>query len=350
MTAIPSPSPGCPRAGWLLAWVLAAGVAAADDPGQPALAGEAFQVWTENDLIVRTDRHYTHGTRLGYLAAEKPFLAEDGNALDALARFVPKLGMIPVGRRGWIGLTQSIYTPRDTDATALVPDDRPYAGWLYTTWSLHVRGHTSAETPVLDQWSVNAGVVGPAALGEQSQNGVHRLRDIDEALGWDNQLSNEPAVDARYVRSWRFSVATGPDFSAEFLPHAGLQLGSAWTYATVGAQWRLGWNIPDDFGWRTIDDPVIPSGGRAAGTRPRGFYASLGIEGRVVGHNVLLDGNLFSDSHSVSKHPLWADVTLGFVYSGRRFDVAYIHTVRSKEFVGQDKVDSFGSVSVAWKW
>src|SRR5437868_1390157 len=42
-------------------------------------------------------------------------------------------GLLPTGFDYKLGLSlgQNIYTPTDTDTTAALPNDRPYAAWLY---------------------------------------------------------------------------------------------------------------------------------------------------------------------------------------------------------------------------
>ncbi|MDD9928829.1 MAG: DUF2219 family protein [Rhodospirillaceae bacterium] len=91
----------------------------------------SFQV--ENDRIAQTDRHYTNGLRLSWISDKKT----DGSewVRDAL-QFLYPLADLRAGRIG-AALGQNIYTPEDTDAVSLVRDDRPYAGWLYGSASIH---------------------------------------------------------------------------------------------------------------------------------------------------------------------------------------------------------------------
>ena len=316
-----------------------------------ALHRPVLNVWIENDLVVRTDQHYTHGTRIAYLAQEHSLeeskLRWDGD----IAQWLPSLGMTPFAWRPGFAITQNIYTPRDTDIPTLLVDERPYSGWLYATGSLLIRGKTTAGTDVLDYWAMNLGVVGPASLAEQAQNGIHSIRDIDEAQGWDNQLRNEPDIGIRYGRGLRYSAPINGEWTSDFLPFAGAQLGTVQTFASVGTQWRIGLRLPDDFGWRSIDDVLPGSGGRMGVDQSvRGFYFFLGVEARYYGHNTLVEGNLLHDSHSVQIQPLLGEFKVGIVYSGKHWDFAYTHMVRSKEFRSQEDADSFGSVSVAFKW
>jgi hypothetical protein len=332
---------------WIVLLACAAHPAAGDEP----LLGPVSNVWMENDLVVMTDQHYTHGSRISHTFAEQPEANHESRWDGRLADSLPNFGLRPEAWRGSLSLTQNIYTPVDTAATGLMPGDRPYAGWLYMTGSLLRRGTTAAGTPLLDVWTLQVGVVGPAALGEKAQNGVHRIRSLPLAQGWANQLSNEPDIATGYARAARFTVPLSERIRGEFIPHFGVRLGTVQTFASVGAQWRLGFNPPRDFGWRSIDEVIPASGGRPMdGSGSRGFHLFFGVEGRVFGHNMLLQGNLFHDSHHVDMQPFVGEVTVGAVYSGKRWDIAYTHQVRSNEFQDQGDVDSFGSFSVAYKW
>jgi hypothetical protein len=337
----------------LIAASVATSLAAASQTSAdvPQLLGPVFNLWLENDLVVRTDQHYTHGSRASWLGSEHVLDDSDIRWDGRIARWLPDFGMRPQTWRFAIAITQNIYTPRDTDIAEIIPTERPYAGWLYLSAALLKRGETAGGTPVIDSWGNTLGMIGPAALGEEAQNGLHRFRSLDLANGWDHQLHNEPDIGFRYSRALRFHAPLKGSFSGQFIPFAGLQAGTIQTFAAIGGQWRVGRNLPDDFGWRTIDDVLPPTGGRPLdGTGHRGFYAFLGIEGRAYAHNSLVEGNLYQKSHSVSLQPLLGEFKLGLVYAGKRWEFAYTHMVRSKEFQQQEDIDSFGSLSVAYKW
>ena len=327
---------------------LLAGLAHAADAGP--LLGPVTSLWLENDLVVRTDQHYTHGTRIGHVFGERS-LGETNRRGAGLAAWLPSLGNHAVAWRPAVSITQNIYTPADISRADPIPNDRPYAGRLFVTGSILKRGVTGGGTAVLDTWSFSAGVVGPGSLAEQSQNYVHRFRALPLAMGWDNQLRNEPDLGLRYGRVLRYSAPVKGHVTGEFLPHAGVVGGTAQSFVSVGAQWRVGLHLPADFGWRSIDDIIPGSGGRTdCASARRGCYGFLGVDGRAFGHNRLVEGNWFHDGHSMPLQRFVGEVKFGIVYSGQRWDVAYTHQVRTPEFEGQGDVDSFGSLSVAWKW
>lgn len=73
-----------------------------------------------------------------------------------------------------------------------------------------------------------------------------------------------------------------------------------------------------------------------------------GLEGRAVLYNIFLDGNAFTDSHSVDKEPFVGDLQAGLVVQWNRFRITYTQIFRTKEFEGQDSGDIFGSLSFSY--
>jgi hypothetical protein len=332
---------------------LASATLSAAEPVPTDLLGPAFHLVAENDMVVRTDRHYTHGTKFTLLGSEAAVAdAPAGFHFPRwLADHTPDLGARPAAVRLGASLVQSIYTPTDISVSTLQLDDRPYAGVLYASLLLQKRGATAGGTAVLDTWRMDLGVIGPESQAEDAQNTVHRVRNLGTANGWAHQLKTEPALALRCQRTWRWAQGAADGWGWDVLPAAGLSLGNLGTYAGIGGQVRAGWRLPGDFGVQTIDAISVPHVGRtSAAATGRGIFAFAGFEGRAIAYNAFLDGNLWRASHHMSKFPLVADGKFGLVYSGKRFDVSLTQVIRSKEFVGQREIDAYGALALSVKW
>ena len=87
------------------------------------------ELYLENDLVSpgpKSDRDYTHGTRLQYT-----FDAEE--APRWINPAINLLNPFNWDQATEFGLTvgQQIFTPGDLRSKLLIEDDRPYAGWLF---------------------------------------------------------------------------------------------------------------------------------------------------------------------------------------------------------------------------
>lgn len=299
----------------------------------------SFTAYTENDkYFAGTDEHYTNGLKLSALSTD---LRDQLRFLDGLSG-----GDHP--RKLGLSLGQNIYTPADTRTAALIPNDRPYAAWLYVGAAFQVYRPPATEdgTARLDVFEITAGVVGPAALGREFQNGFHDLIGVDHANGWDNQIENEPGLNLVYERKYRFSTAharTG--WGADFIPHAGVSLGNIFTYANAGFEVRAGFELPADFG----SNLIRPSGDSNALARPPfSVFLFAAVDGRAVARDITLDGNTFKDSHSIGKKHFVADLYAGLGVGTAHWQLTYAQTYRTREFQGQDERSVFGSISLSF--
>jgi hypothetical protein len=313
--------------------------------------GAILSVTEENDLFSqpynssgRQDRHYTQGAKLVYLGSDD-YLT---NVTDGINSFLPAPGITTSASKFGYVFGQNIYTPGDTETSALVTNDRPYAGWLYVGAVFQRRGETAGAIPVMENFEVDLGLVGEESLADVTQKTVHRIRGFSHIpRGWDNQLKTELGLAIKYARLWRLTPNAGTARYFDVIPYAGASLGNIMTCGNIGATVRLGWNLPEDFGVQTIDSPATVNGGMTATTPCWGLYAFGHAEGRAVGYNLFLDGNTYRSSPSVDKEPLVADLSWGLALElFKHVEISYMWIVRTEEFRGQDGKDVFGSITV----
>ncbi len=296
----------------------------------------------ENDLFAGTDRHYTNGVLANALSPQGETLGIPKGWWSLLPGHRPGVSQERVG----FHLGQSMFTPEDITIAAPQPGDRPWGAWLHGGVSL-----VSEDRRQLRALTLDIGTVGPAAFGEEAQSFVHDVIGSDEPQGWGNQIPNEPTITLAYDHKWQNVFEWRPEdgLGVDFMPHVSGALGNAFTYAGAGATFRLGQNLPDDFGPLMIR----PGSAGSALYRPQGglsWYLFAGSEARVVARNVFLDGPLFQDGPSVSKKPIVADLVLGASLAYERVRLTYSFVMRSKEFDGQDAIDKFASLSLTLKF
>jgi hypothetical protein len=246
----------------------------------------------------------------------------------------------------WIMIGQSIFTPADKARVPPDPFDRPYAAWLYTGVSL------AQETArrQLDSFEILAGVVGPSALGRQVQNSFHSLRGGSmQALGWDYQLRDRPALLAAWDRRWRFGFTDANDLGIDVIPSIGVTLGNVYTYASAGGMVRFGRSLSSTWGATRVR-PAYSGASFFTPTKTGdfGFAFFAGAHGRAVGRNVFLDGSTFTGGQPLDSRTLVADFTLGAeVFSNAGSRLAVSITRRTEEFRNQPgNGDLFGAIEM----
>ena len=221
----------CLITGWTL--VLST-TSLASDPGY------VISLQFENDFFGGgTDRHFTHGTRIECLTKPIKWISDGANRLpwfsSERAEACPDEAL---KGRASISIGQNIYTPTDTLSTQLVPDDRPYAGWLYMGFGL-VANQGSRR---YDKVQLEVGIVGPSSMAEWVQTFWHSVLGIHVPEGWENQLANEPGAVLYYEQARRFDKREdiiGLDLDLDIIPHLGGALGNVFTYASGGFIVRL---------------------------------------------------------------------------------------------------------------
>lgn len=324
--------------------VCAAETAAAEADGPTGAAAEpdrprpvrALSFRWENDAVAETDENYSNGIALTYLHTGRGWLGwvwEGFGVQDGVWFSSYDVGQIMI-------------TPRDTARPVPDPEDRPYVGMLYVSASTQLqRGNQFHGLKFV------TGVVGPASQAEEVQSWFHERLGSAKAQGWAHQLHNEPIFNWVYEhrRKYRLLADTSP-WSAEIIPVGSAMLGNVLIQAQAGAQVRLGYQVPDDFG-----TTLIRGFGTLAHARPRkngtteprwGAYLFASGSGVAVARNLSLDGNTFEDSPSVEKNPFflsgefglslwtrWAEITASFVWWG-------------EEFRNQERPSRFGTFSL----
>lgn len=293
--------------------------------------GHSIHLIWENDALRGSDRHYTQGAFIRYLSAD---LREGG--FRKLAARLASLGYEANGIKFGLGLGQEIYTPEDLDDPELIPDDRPYAGWLYGSFQLQRRGPASFwGGSVMESLRLDLGVIGPESQAEDTQKVWHGR----DPRGWDHQLDTEAGLALRYERTRLFRLVSHSAGMLDLLPGLDISLGNVAVQAGLNATLRLGYNIPDAF-----EVPLERTRTKSGGY----FFGRAG--GRFVVHDIFLDGNTWVSSHSVEKNLVFGDVSLGFTLVLKACEITLANHYRTRQFTEQDRADSCGSVTLTWKF
>lgn len=323
---------------------------------EKARSANTLTIYLENDLFgfKNKDRYYTHGTKISWVSRDLTKYRDIlplPSWMHRLIEQLPYLNNPESLRTVSVSLGQNIYTPQDKEQKELIVDDRPYAGLTYLGLGLHSRNRKYMDTLELD-----LGIVGRHSYAEDCQKVIHEWIGSVDPEGWKNQLHDEPIINLYLERKWKLA----PDriikgFGYDLIPHVGMGAGNYYIGANAGGQLRFGWNIPHDYGTYLIR-PGSDSSAPVDDSDPRflqplrrfGLHFFLGVDGKVVARNLLLDGNTFRDSHSVDKKPFVADFIGGVGIIIHQVKINYSYVYRTKEFDEQKEEHKFGAVSVSF--
>ncbi len=246
-------------------------------------------------------------------------------------------------------VVQHIYTPEDIETEELVEDDRPYAGITYLELGYHMKREYH-----MDTLAFYGGIVGPRSYAEQVQSIFHDAVNGIDPKGWDNQLDDEPVFGVVYEFKKKVnSSAIASGMGHDIIFNTGGALGNAHTYYNIGGTFRWGWNLPNDFGTfpirpASIFNPAYNENTARLSSEPLlGVHLFIAADGRAVIRNIFLDGNTFTDSHSVDKKPIVGYFMggIGVIYGRVKTSIAYVY--QSREFEEQEDAQIFGSLNVS---
>jgi hypothetical protein len=287
-------------------------------------AQDSFELAMENDVFSSRDYDYTHGTMLTLYSGHIPSCYNwTTNTINKIIG--PVTGMSQ-------SLGQWIYTPQDRESVPPPSDQRPYAGHLFYQTTYYSE---NTKKNYLNEFGIQVGIVGPHSYSEESQKEVHKLLDQNYPHGWAYQLKDEPTLGVIYQKKNKL----WDNGWSDFITHFGGTVGNANIFANGGFLSRLGYNLPDDYGHAQME-PM-----------PRAFkdkfslYLLGGVDSRLVGRNIALDGNTFVDSPSVDKEIFVTDFTWGIGMRAFGINLGFVNVYRTAEYEGAND-ERFGRLSL----
>ncbi len=294
----------------------------------------------ENDADFRTDKAYSYGASISAL-----FLRKD---LNSSFMHIPFTDYKQQDNYISFSYAHQIYTPELIEEIELITDDRPYAGYAYFQVGLH-----QSYDKTLKSLIIQLGLIGPSSGMEDVQDFVHEIIGSPIPVGWDNQLEDELIFQINYDIKHYIKTDDFLDLHSVVIPEYGFELGNASTKLYAGALVRWGWNIAKDYGVAPINANSyshIPLNTEVKPLSGWNFCFNFSAKANLIAKNIFLDGNTFTDSHSVEKNYFTLDAGYGFSLSYNQFSLDYLRKHTSKEFKTQEGINSYGSLIFSYNF
>jgi lipid A 3-O-deacylase len=309
-----------------------------------------IRIYHDNDFMSYrwrgTDEAYTGGVRADFFFTKK---RPDHFSPD---RLLPRAGARAINIFQW-GVMQVVYTPSDIDDSTYRPSDYAYAAGLYLIHSLY---SYDPEKKYSFQTKINLGVMGPAALGEQTQELIHRVIGYDRPNGWKNQLNTDILLNIDFSAETQV-LSLGP--FAELTVGSKISAGTQMNAVSVYPLLRIGWMNPyfDGYisqysGWRNA------SSGRIRKFQFY-FYAKPAIDWVLM--NAMLEGGVFSNhrkkvnnkmiqyqTYQTIEHIVY-QADFGAVLVNGHFSISYNQNVSSM-LIKNTYEHEYGNVSIYYAW
>lgn len=302
----------------------------------PRAQAQSLTVILENDVFVKTDRHYTHGCGIVWTGRTDSISHATGRLTAAAFSLLHALAPTATHRNLSVALQQSVYTPQNIKSKALITADHPYAGATFFTFTFYAKNNDKVTALAVD-----LGVLGPAAMAAEMQRAVHRLIGSPMPQGWQHQLENEAIINIHlsHRRQWRQSRWRRRIHWTLF-SFSQLHFGNLYTGGATGLQLSLS---PASVKGSALDWTMLNLAAPHDNTPWQAFFNA---ETQLILRNAYLDGNLFHASHRVLRHPLLFRMRMGLSSQRRRMQFTLSFTLESKSFEGQPYAHRYGTVAM----
>lgn len=288
-----------------------------------------FGFRTDNDayLALGQDQYYTNGLILNFRHA-----IQQKNLQSKIAK---KIWEAEAG--------QFLYNPYTGSIKNNSEIDRPFAAYLYAggklTWFL--KDEQSFEL------ALNVGTVGPSALGEEVQEGLHKAIGFYPIKGWEYQITNEVGINSAFKYSRLLSrKQTDNDLSLNTY----VNFGNTFSGAGAGILFRAG-RINNFFNSVSNNSRISNSVNDTIPAKEFFFFTRPMFN--FVAYDATVQGGLFTDNKgpiTFSPKRLQYSQEIGMNYAVNRWTVNLFITFKSKEVKSQKKAHQYGSAVIYYRF
>lgn len=267
---------------------------------------------SDNDLYTssKNDMYYTNGLELFYR-----FITQNNN--EKISKEITEFR-----------IGQYLYNPRFINEEAVDINDRPFAGYLFAEAgkSFFYKSESVLKT------DFQLGFVGPNALGQELQEGFHKIIGYKKVYGWENQIHNALGLQAHVMYSKKMFPSKHNDFvDLHFQSEA--NLGTIFTGVSTGFMARFGFKSLTPIYDSNMHDASVSS---EAQSNIREFYFYMAPSVNYQFYDATIEGSMFNDTSPITFDlvPLRFNGEAGLKYRYNNFNISYSFLYRGRELKG----------------
>jgi lipid A 3-O-deacylase len=281
---------------------------------------------TENDLYTSTydDRYYTNGMFLSfkYLSKEKKETLEK------------KIFEWEIGHK--------IYTPNKATTLYIKNHDRPFAGYLYSSFSINriYKNNQSFKT------ILQLGVIGSNAFSKELQDFIHDVYGFEKAVGWKYQIKNALALNFNAEYNKFLVKDTSNHYDLSWINSG--KIGTVFTNIASGFLARIGFkplqNLANSIAYNTNINNANTSYFKAVES-----FVFIKPSIGYTFYDATLQGSFLNPNSEITAEliPLVFSLEIGFKFTANRFNFGYTinyNTNKSKN-LKFDNGHKFGAIN-----
>jgi hypothetical protein len=261
-----------------------------------------FSFVSDNDLYVSTfkDSYYTNGLFLSF-----KYLSNSKNEKLEKKVLEWKIG-------------HEMFTPYKSIVQDITQHDRPFAGYLFGSFSINriFKNNKTFKT------EFQLGVIGPSAFSKELQNFIHNIYGFNKAVGWEHQIKNALGFNFNTEYNTLLTKNNATNFDVTWVNSA--KIGTVYTNFSSGFYARIGFK-PLQKIINSIAFGTNLNNEKTSYKREIESFLYLKPTLRYALYDATLQGSFLNKNSEVTKEliPLIFNLEVGLKFTANQFNFGY---------------------------
>ena len=284
---------------------------------------------TENDLYTSTynDRYYTNGMFLSYR-----YVSKKRNENLEKKIFEWEIG-------------HQMYTPQGAVTLNIKNHDRPFAGYLYSSFSIHkiYKNNTSFKT------TFQLGTIGANSFSRELQNFIHDLYGFKKAVGWKYQIKNALGLNMNVNYNAFLAKDKTNHYDISWVNTG--KIGTIHTDISTGFLARIGFKPLQSLA-NSIAYNTNINNNKTAYFREAESFLFIRPSLQYAFYDTTLQGSFLNKGSAVTNElvPFVFSLEIGFKFTANRFNFGYVINYNSNKskHLKFDNGHTYGTISLSY--